>query len=38
MEAYLEAINIGVFRATHQGLPKSKDLMNLIGDEIHYEN
>jgi hypothetical protein len=33
MEAYLEAIDVGVLRATTQGFPKPKDLANPIGDE-----
>src|SRR5919108_5019395 len=37
MEAHLEAIDVGVLRAASQGLPKPKDLANLIGDEVHYE-
>jgi hypothetical protein len=35
MEAYLEAIDVGVFRSS---LPKPKDLVNLVGDEIHYRS
>jgi hypothetical protein len=34
---YLEAIDVGVYRATAQGFPKPKDLANLINDEVHYE-
>ena len=37
MEAYLEALDIGVLRATSQGFPKPKDPANLQGDEVHYE-
>ena len=37
MEAYLEAIDVGVFRAASQGFPKPKDPANLEGDEVHYE-
>jgi hypothetical protein len=37
MEAHLEALDVGVLRAASQGLPKPKDLANLIGDEVHYE-
>jgi hypothetical protein len=36
-KAYLEAIDVGVYRATAQGFPKPKDLANLINDEVHYE-
>ena len=37
MEAYLEALDVGVLRATSQGFPKPKDLANLQGDEVNYE-
>jgi hypothetical protein len=37
MEAHLEALDVDVLRAASQGLPKPKDLANLIGDEVHYE-
>jgi hypothetical protein len=37
MEACLEAIDIVIFRATTQELPKPKNPTNLIGDEIYYE-
>ena len=37
MEAYLEAIDVGVYRAAAQGFPKPKDPANLVGDEVHYE-
>ena len=37
MEAYLEAIDVGVYRATAQGFPKPKDPANLVGDEANYE-
>ena len=33
MEVYLEAIDVGVLRATTQGFPKPKDPANPIGDE-----
>lgn len=36
-EAHLEAINVGVFRATTQGISKPKDPTDLVGDEVHYE-
>jgi hypothetical protein len=34
MEDYLETVDIGVFRAATQGLPKPKDPINLIRDKI----
>jgi hypothetical protein len=37
MEAYLEAIDVGVYRAASQGFTKPKDPTNLIDDEVHYE-
>ena len=37
MEAYLEALDVGVLRAATQGCPKPKDPTNLVGDEINYE-
>ena len=37
MEAYLEAIDVGVLRAATQGFPKPKDPTNLVGDEANYE-
>ena len=37
MEAYLEAIDVGVFRATTQCFPKPNDIDHLQGDEVHYE-
>ena len=37
MEAYLEAIDVGVYRATAQGFLKPKDPANLVGDEVHYK-
>ena len=37
MEAYLEALDVGVRRAASQGFPKPKDPANLQGDEVHYE-
>jgi hypothetical protein len=38
MEAYLEAIDIGVYKATTQGFPEPRDPTNLVGDEYNYEN
>jgi hypothetical protein len=37
MEAYLEAIDIGVYKSTTQGFPQPRDATNLLGDEINYE-
>jgi hypothetical protein len=37
METYLEAIDVGVYRATSQGFTKPKDPANLVSDEVHYE-
>ena len=37
MEAYLEALDVGILRAASQGFPKPKDPINLQGDEVHYE-
>jgi hypothetical protein len=37
MEAYLEAIDIGVYKAATQGFPEPRDPTNLIGDEFNYE-
>ena len=37
MEAYLEALDVGVLRAASQGFPTPRDPANLQGDEIHYE-
>ena len=37
MEAYLEAIDIGVYKAATQGFPAPRDPTNLIGDEFNYE-
>jgi hypothetical protein len=31
MEAYLEAIDIGVYKATRQGFPEPRDPTNLVG-------
>jgi hypothetical protein len=36
-ETYLEAIDVGIYRAANQGFPKPKDPANLFGDEINYE-
>jgi hypothetical protein len=37
MEAYLEAIDIGVYKAATQGFPEPRDRTNLVGDEFNYE-
>jgi hypothetical protein len=37
MEAYFEAIDIGVYKAATQGFPKPRDATNLVGDEYNYE-
>jgi hypothetical protein len=37
MEAYLEAIDIGVYKAAIQGFPESRDPTNLVGEEFNYE-
>ncbi len=38
MEAYLEAIDIGVYKAATQGFPEPRDPKNLVGEEFNYEN
>jgi hypothetical protein len=37
MEAYLEAIDIGVYKAATQGFPEPRDPANLVGEEFNYE-
>jgi hypothetical protein len=37
MEAYLEAIDIGVYKATTQRFPQHRDATDLLGDESNYE-
>ena len=37
MEAYLEALDVGILRATSQGFPRLQDATNLQGDELNYE-
>ena len=37
MEAYLEALDVGILRAASQGFPKPQDATNLQGDEVNYE-
>jgi hypothetical protein len=36
METYLEAIDIGVYKAAIQGFPEPRDATNLVGDEYNY--
>jgi hypothetical protein len=36
-EAYLEAIDIGVYKAASQGFPEPRYATNLMGDEYNYE-
>ena len=37
MEAYLEALDVGILRAASQGFPKPRDATNLQGDAVNYE-
>ena len=37
MEAYLEALDVGILRATYQDFSKPKDPTNLQGDEVNYK-
>ena len=37
MEAYLEAIDIGVYKAATQGFPEPRDPTNVVGEEFNYE-
>jgi hypothetical protein len=37
MEAYLEAIDIGVYKAATQGFPEPRYPINLVGEEYNYE-
>ena len=37
MEAYLEALDVGILRAASQGFPKPQDPTHLQGDEVNYE-
>jgi hypothetical protein len=37
MESYLEAIDIGVYKAATQGIPEPRDPTNLLGEEFNYE-
>ena len=38
MEAYLEALDVGILRAASQGFPKPRDPTHLQGDEVNYKN
>ena len=37
MEAYLEALDVGILKAASQGFPKPRDAAHLQGDEMNYE-
>ena len=37
MEAYLEALDVGILRAASQGFPTPRDAAHLQGDEVNYE-
>ena len=37
MEAYLEALDVGILRAASHGFPKPRDATHLQGDEVNYE-
>ena len=37
MEAYLEALDVGILRAASQGFPKPRDPTHLQGDEVNYK-
>ena len=37
MEAYLEALDVGILRAASQGFPTPKNAAQLQGDEVNYE-
>ena len=37
MEAYLEALDVGILRASSQGFPTPKNPAQLQGDEVNYE-
>ena len=37
MEAYLEALDVGILRAASHGFPKPWDATHLQGDEVNYE-
>ena len=37
MEAYLEALDVGILRAASQVFPEPKDSTHLQDDEVNYE-
>ena len=37
MEAYLEALDVGILRAVSHGFPKPRDATHLQGDEVNYK-
>ena len=37
MEAYLEALDVGILRAASQGFQKPRDPTHLQGNEVNYE-
>ena len=37
MEAYLEALDVGILRATSHGFPRPRNPAQLRGDEVNYE-
>ena len=37
MEAYLEALDVGILRAASQGFPAPRNAAQLQGDEVNYE-
>jgi hypothetical protein len=37
MEANLEAIDVGVYKAATQGFPELRDPANLVGEEFNYK-
>ena len=37
MEAYLEALDVGILRGVSQGFPKPRDPTHLQGDEVNYK-
>ena len=38
MEAYLEALDVGILRAASQGFPKPRDAAHPQRDELNYDN
>ena len=37
MEAYLEALDVGILRAASHGFPRPRNPAQLQGDEVNYE-